>query len=156
MLGYSRSRLGELAGIRPATLEAWELGRVAKPPIHDVLKLARFLAIPLEDVEAAALRDEGVETPRPPRRTTAGGVPLLEQAIELFDWTDEQTAAALDATVEQLGAWRRGDETMPLPRLMTVAALIALHAAAAAGEGADLAEAAETLAHARWRERPGQ
>src|SRR5437016_5110564 len=41
--GYSRARIGDLVGIKPGTIEGWELGRVSKPPIHDVLRLAHFL-----------------------------------------------------------------------------------------------------------------
>src|SRR5690242_18726305 len=85
--GFSRTRLGELSGIRPATLEAWELGRVVKPPIHDVLRLARVLGITLEEVEAAVFADEQVQDPAPPRRAGRGGAaPLLEQALDLFGW----------------------------------------------------------------------
>jgi transcriptional regulator with XRE-family HTH domain len=145
-LGYSRARLGELVGIKPATIEAWELGRVAKPPVHDVLRLARFLAIPLEEIEAAALGDEGPEARPPPQPEATGKVPLLEQAIELFGWTNEHAAAALDATPEQVAAWRSGEVPMPLPTLMTVAALIALHAAGAVGGTARIADLAEALA----------
>ncbi len=29
--GYSRARVGELIGIKPGTIEGWELGRVTKP-----------------------------------------------------------------------------------------------------------------------------
>jgi transcriptional regulator with XRE-family HTH domain len=146
-LAYSRTRLGELAGIKPATIEAWELGRVTKPPIHDILKLARFLRISLEDVEAAVLRDDAVE-PRAPRplREAEGAVPMLEQAMELFGWTDEQMAAALHTTREQVSAWRRGAETIPLREFMTVAALVGLHTAGVVGGQAGIAEAAKVLA----------
>src|SRR4051794_39598228 len=42
-LGFSRTRVGELSQINASTIEAWETGRVAKPPIHDVMRLARAL-----------------------------------------------------------------------------------------------------------------
>jgi transcriptional regulator with XRE-family HTH domain len=152
-LGFSRTRLGELVGIKPATIEAWELGRVAKPPIHDILTLARFLGIPFEEIDAAVLRDRTPAPARGPRQDTEGAVPLLEQAIELFGWTEEQTAAALHTTPQQLDAWRRGADTMPLPELMTVAALVGLHAAGAVGE-TRIADAARALARpARQRSR---
>src|SRR3954453_18472417 len=146
-LGYSRTRLGELAAIRPATLEAWELGRGTKPPIHDVLRLARFLELSLEEIETAVLADEGANAaPRPRRRALRGVVPLLEQAIELFDWTDEQAAAALQTSPEHVRAWLNGDEVMPLPELITVTSLVVVHAAAAMGGQAALAEVAQELA----------
>jgi DNA-binding XRE family transcriptional regulator len=144
-LGFSRTRLGELAGIKSATIEAWELGRVTKPPIHDILTLARFLGISFEEIEAAVLRDQAPAPAREARQDTEGAVPLLEQAIELFGWTEEQTAAALHTTPEQVGAWRRGADTMPLPEFMTVAALVGLHAAGAVGE-ARIAAVAQALA----------
>jgi hypothetical protein len=114
--------------------------------VHDILKLARFLLIPLDEIEAAALRDELPESPPVPRRDAEGKVPLLEQAIELFAWTDEQAAAALQTTRERVRSWRRGVEPMPLPELMTVAALVALHAAGAAGGSPRIADVAQALA----------
>src|SRR3954468_11317259 len=57
--GYSRARVAEAVGISAGTIEGWEIGRVAKPPLHDVLRLARFLSVPLDDLEGAALADEG-------------------------------------------------------------------------------------------------
>src|SRR5437762_13737652 len=92
--GYSRARIGELVGIKPGTIEGWELGRVAKPPIHDVLRIAHFLRIPSEEIERAVFEDAGIEPVqtdpdgaqrgrrRPPRQT--GAVPLLEAAFRLF------------------------------------------------------------------------
>lgn len=152
-LGFSRTRLGELVGIKAATIEAWELGRVTKPPLHDIVTLARFLGISFEELEAAVLRDQAPGPAREPRPETVGAVPLLEQAIELFGWSEEQTAAALHTTAEQVAAWRRGAETMPLPELMTVAALVGLHAAGAIGE-ARIADVARALAM-RPRQRSG-
>jgi transcriptional regulator with XRE-family HTH domain len=152
-VGFSRTRLGELVGIKSTTIEAWELGRVTKPPIHDVLTLARFLGISFEELEAAVLRDRTPPSAREPRPETVGAVPLLEQAIELFAWSEEQIAAALHTTPEQIAAWRRGAETMPLPELMTVAALVGLHAAGAVGE-ARIADVARALA-SRPRQRSG-
>jgi transcriptional regulator with XRE-family HTH domain len=144
-LGYSRTRLGELVGIKSATIEAWELGRVTKPPIHDVLTLARFLGISFEEIETAVLRDHAPEPSPEPRADAEGAVPLLEQAIELFGWSDEQTAGALQTTLEQVRAWRRGAEAIPLPDLMTVAALVGLHAAGAVGAGTRIADVVQAL-----------
>jgi transcriptional regulator with XRE-family HTH domain len=156
-LGYSRTRLGELVAIKPTTIEAWELGRVTKPPIHDIIKLARFLRISLEEVEAAVLRDEAPQrVADEPLRGAEAVVPLLEQAIELLGWTDEQTAAALHTTREQVRSWRRGAETMPLPEFITLAALIGLHAAGVVGAQSGIAEVAEVLARGSSAERSGE
>ena len=51
--GYSRARVGELVGIKPGTIEGWELGRVARPPIHDVVRMAHFLSVPPDEITAA-------------------------------------------------------------------------------------------------------
>src|SRR5437588_12587883 len=61
--GYSRARAGELVGIKPGTIEGWELGRVARPPIHDVLRMAHFLGIPPEEISAAVFEDAGAVEP---------------------------------------------------------------------------------------------
>src|SRR5580704_4558582 len=58
--GLSRLRTGELTGISPYTIEGWELGRVAKPPIHDVLRLTHFLNIPADEIQRAVFEDAGV------------------------------------------------------------------------------------------------
>src|ERR671910_1797254 len=57
--GYSRIRIGELVGIKPGTIEGWELGRVARPPIHDVLRIAHFLRIPPDEIQGAVFADAG-------------------------------------------------------------------------------------------------
>jgi len=127
-LGYSRTRAGAILGIPPGTIEGWELGRVAKPPLEDVLKLARFLGITPAEIEAAVL---GADASPPPGPTAPGqgAVPLLEQAIELFGWTEAQAAAALRTSVADVRAWRSGKQAMTLPDVMAVAALLGLHAA---------------------------
>ena len=57
--GFSRTRIGELVGIKAGTIEGWELGRVARPPIHDVLRLAHFLRIPADEIQRAVFEDAG-------------------------------------------------------------------------------------------------
>jgi transcriptional regulator with XRE-family HTH domain len=79
-LGYSRARVAEVVGIKAGTLEGWELGRVTKPPVHDVLRLARFLGISADEVEAAVLGDP----PSPRKPTATDALPLLEQALALL------------------------------------------------------------------------
>jgi transcriptional regulator with XRE-family HTH domain len=126
-LGYSRTRAGAILGIPPGTIEGWELGRVAKPPLQDVLRLARFLGISSTEIEAAVLEETaGEASPAAPEH---GPAHLLEQAIALFGWTEAQAAAALQTTETKVKAWRSGDLAMALPEVMTVAALIGLHAA---------------------------
>jgi transcriptional regulator with XRE-family HTH domain len=144
-LGYSRTRLGQLAGVPPGTIEGWELGRVAKPPVHDVLRVARALGVSAEEIERAVLEGDAREPPADDD-PAGGAVLLLEQAIALFGWDDAQAAAALQATAAQVRAWRTGRAAMTLPQLMTVAALIGLHAAGVAGAGANMADAVASLA----------
>lgn len=127
--GYSRTRAGAILGIPPGTIEGWELGRVAKPPLQDVLRLARFLGLSATEIEAAVLEESEVEEDSPRRSPETGAAHLLEQAIALFGWTDAQAATALQTTETKVKAWRAGKVAMTLPEVMTVAALIGLHAA---------------------------
>lgn len=159
--GYSRARVGELVGIKSGTIEGWELGRVARPPIHDVLRLAHFLAISAEEITAAVFEDAGaVEAPadRPGakerkkgrRRRSEGAVPLLEAAYRLFGWEDDNEAArALNATAEQVRRWRSGAEAMAFADFLTLTSMIGVAAAEAMRGGdariADLSAAAEAL-----------
>ena len=103
--GYSRARLGALVGVSAGTIEGWELGRVGRPPFHDVIRIASFLRIPLEDLQRAVFADAGDvpdrdEHPGQPERKKAGrkkrpgAVPLLEAAFRLYGWGDEAEAAA--------------------------------------------------------------
>ena len=148
--GYSRTRLGELVDVPAGTIEGWEIGRVAKPPIHDVLKVARVLRIPVAEIEAAVLEPE--QAPTKPLHgqpdVASGAAPLLEQAIELFGWTEEQAAAALQTSAARVRAWRRGTRGMTLPEVMTVAALIALRAVGGASPTTGPDETADQLAKA--------
>jgi transcriptional regulator with XRE-family HTH domain len=159
--GYSRARAGELVGIKSGTIEGWELGRVARPPVHDVLRLAHFLAISAEEITAAVFEDAGaVEVPadRPGakerkggrRRRSEGAVPLLEAAYRLFGWKDDDEAArALNATAEQVRRWRSGAEAMAFADFLTLTSMIGVAAAEAMRGGdariADLSAAAEAL-----------
>jgi transcriptional regulator with XRE-family HTH domain len=159
--GYSRTRIGEIVGIKPGTIEGWELGRVARPPIHDVLRLAHFLAIDPSGVQAAVFEDAGSaptakEHPGQPararagRRKPSGAVPLLEAAFRLFGWSDESEAAdALGTTADHVRAWRSGAEQMAFADYLTLTSMIGI-AAAEAMKGddariADLSAAIEQL-----------
>jgi transcriptional regulator with XRE-family HTH domain len=158
--GYSRTRVGELVGIKPGTIEGWELGRVARPPIHDVLRLAHFLGISPEDTQRAVFEDvgdvpvsdehPGLQERKKVGRRGQGAVPLLEAAFRLFGWTSDSAAAdALGTSSEKVRAWRRGEEQMAFADYLTLTSMIGV-AAAEAMKGdeariADLSAAAEEL-----------
>lgn len=159
--GYSRTRVGDLVGIKAGTIEGWELGRVARPPVHDVLRLAHFLDISTDEIQRAVFADAG-EAPAPgkhsaekerkkvrPRRRL-GAVPLLEAAFRLFGWEDDSEAAeALGTSAERVRSWRAGAEQMAFADYLTLTSMIGV-AAAEAMKGdeariADLSAAAEEL-----------
>jgi transcriptional regulator with XRE-family HTH domain len=159
--GYSRTRIGELVGIKAGTIEGWELGRVAKPPIHDVLRLSHFLRVPAEEIQQAVFEDAGdvpsaapspdqKERKKAGRRRSRGAVPLLEAAFRLFGWPDEDEAAdALGTSAERVRRWRAGAEQMPFADYLTLTSMIGV-AAAEAMRGdeariADLSAAAREL-----------
>ena len=158
--GFSRTRIGELVGIKAGTIEGWELGRVARPPIHDVLRLSHFLRIPADEIQRAVFDDAGEapaaeETPdeeerkKARRRRSPGAVPLLEAAFRLLGWNEATAADALGTSPEQVRAWRSGSEQMAFADYMTLTSMIGVAAAQAMNGGdariADLAAAAETL-----------
>jgi transcriptional regulator with XRE-family HTH domain len=159
--GYSRARLGELIGIKPGTIEGWELGRVARPPIHDVLRMTHFLGVSADDITAAVFQDAGEvaaaadqperkERKKGRKRRPEGAVPLLEAAFRLFGWKDEpEAAAALNSTPDQVSRWRSGAETMAFADFLTLTSMIGVAAAEAMKGGdariADISAAAEAL-----------
>lgn len=155
--GYSRVRVGQLVGIKPGTIEGWELGRVARPPLHDVLRLAHFLDISTDDLQRSVFEDTGsIPAAAPPVGSStvhpgAGvGVPLLDAAFRLFAWKDESAAAdALGTTPERVRGWRKGEEQMEFSEYLALTSMIGV-AAAAAMKGddariADLTAAADVL-----------
>ena len=159
--GYSRARLGKIVGVSAGTIEGWELGRVGRPPFHEVMRIASFLRIPLEDIERAVFADAGPvpdrdEHPGQPERKKAGrkkrpgAVPLLEAAFRLYGWSDEQEAAdALNTSPEQIRAWRSGRERMEVAEYMalTTTVNVGLVDAMKAGKTGDrdIAAAADAL-----------
>ena len=159
--GYSRARLGALVGVSAGTIEGWELGRVGRPPFHDVMRIASFLRIPLEDIQRAVFADAGdvpnrdehpgqPERKRPGRKKRPGAVPLLEAAFRLYGWSDEQQAAeALATTAEQVRAWRSGRERMDVADYMalTTTVNVGLVDAMKSGDAGEteIAAAAEAL-----------
>jgi transcriptional regulator with XRE-family HTH domain len=159
--GYSRARLGKIVGVSAGTIEGWELGRVGRPPFHEIMRIASFLRIPLEDIERAVFADAGPvpdrdDHPGQPERKKAGrkkrpgAVPLLEAAFRLYGWSDEEEAAdALGATPEQIRAWRSGRERMEVADYMalTTTVNVGLVDAMKAGKTGDrdIAAAADAL-----------
>jgi transcriptional regulator with XRE-family HTH domain len=159
--GYSRTRTGELVGIKPGTIEGWEIGRVARPPVHDVLRMAHFLGIPSEEILAAVFEDAGEIAPpsdedsvkegeKGRQRPTEGAVPLLEAGYRLFGWkNDAEAARALNSTAAQVRRWRSGAEAMAFADFLTLTSMIGLAAAEAMRGGeariADLSAAAQLL-----------
>ena len=158
--GYSRARIGQVIGIKPGTIEGWEMGRVARPPIHDVLRLSHFLRIPAEEIQRTVFEGAGEapsaeetsdeeERRKARRRRSPGAVPLLEAAFRLLGWNEAAAAEALGTSPEQVRAWRSGSEQMAFADYMTLTSMIGVAAAQAMKGGdariADLAAAAETL-----------
>ena len=159
--GYSRARLGKIVGISAGTIEGWELGRVGRPPFHEVMRIASFLRIPLEDIQRAVFADSGTvpdpdEHPGTPERKKAGrkkrfgAVPLLEAAFRLYGWRDETDAAeALGVTPAKVRAWRQGSDRMDVSQYLalTTTVNVALVEAVKSGKArkVDLSAAAEAL-----------
>jgi transcriptional regulator with XRE-family HTH domain len=133
--GYSRAKLGELLGISPGTIEGWELGRVARPPLHDVIRLAEFLRISHDDLLAAVTADGGGVPPQPddssrvgrkirPKKAP-GAAPLLEASFRLFGWKDDHDAAsAMNVSPHRVRQWRRGTEPMNVVDYLALTAMI--------------------------------
>lgn len=159
--GYSRAKLGTIVGISAGTIEGWELGRVERPPFHEVMRIASFLRIPLKDLQRAVFADSGTvpdpdrhpgtpERKKAGRKKRLGAVPLLEAAFRLYGWRDESEAAeALGTTPEQLRAWRRGSKRMSIAQYMALTATVNVALVDAVksrkARSADLAAAVEAL-----------
>src|SRR3954447_24897806 len=93
--GYSRARLGNIVGISAGTIEGWELGRVERPPFHEVMRIAAFLKIPLDDIQRVAFADAGaipdpqehpgqLDRKKPGRKKRLGGGPPLGGRLPLL------------------------------------------------------------------------
>ena len=158
--GYSRAKLGELLGISPGTIEGWELGRVERPPFHDVIRLAEFLRISHDDLLAAVTTDSGglpaqqddasgvARKTRP--KKAPGAAPLLEAAFRLFGWRGDQDAAsALDVSPDQVRRWRLGTKPMKVVDYLALTAMVNVGIAeamrSADARDLDLAGAIESL-----------
>jgi transcriptional regulator with XRE-family HTH domain len=111
---HSRAHIADALGIPAGTIEGWERGRVAKPPITDVFRLAEYLDIPLEEVRIATLHD-AEPVPAPPLGRRADDErprrvdPLVEAAVSAFGGP-ERLAEELGTTLTQVEAWRHGTE----------------------------------------------
>lgn len=158
--GYSRVKLGELLGMSAGTIEGWELGRVDRPPLHDVIRLAEFLRISYDDLRSAVVADSGgiprqqadpsgvARKTRP--RKTLGSVALLEAAFRLFGWKDvDDAAAALNVSRDQVCLWRQGGEPMNVVDYLSLTAMVNVAIAGAMRSGKpselDLRGASESL-----------
>lgn len=156
--GFSRTRVAQMTGIKPITLEGWEGGRVRKPPIHDVLRLARALEISTEELERAVRQDEAesgadaaVSAPVVSAHTADDepdpvGSLLLRRAANLLGWSDEDAAAALNITPERARRLREGDADASVAEAM---ALIARLVAYLGERGEGAAEVSALLAQLR-------
>lgn len=130
--GYSRARVAEAVGISPGTIEGWEIGRVVKPPLTDVLRLARFLSIPLEEIEQAALADDDDTQREHERKQSTSGAarklpgttPLLEEAIRVMGWSEKEAADFLQTTPEQIAAWRRRSAALPIADVLALTSVV--------------------------------
>jgi transcriptional regulator with XRE-family HTH domain len=158
--GYSRARLAALVGISAGSIEGWELGRVERPPFHEVTRIAAFLRISPDDLQRAAFADAGdvpdrdehpgqLEGKKPGRKKRAA-VPLLEAAFRLYGWQSEDEAAqALGTTGDTVRSWRRGRERMDVADYMALTSIVNVGLADAVKadttRGLDLAGAAEAL-----------
>ncbi len=159
--GYSRTALGKLLEVNPKTIESWESGKIRRPQLHDVIRMATFLQIPFEAIQQAAFADAGsipdaaAQPERPVRRKpgrkkpAAAVVPLLEAGFAVCGWEDEQEAAqALGVTTKRVRAWRHGREPLDLGSHLRLSASVNLALADALKEnnsGERIRIAAEAL-----------
>ena len=146
-LGYSRPALGEAVGMSPGTIEGWELGRVSKPPFQDVVRLARYLRIPSEDIIATAFAGDDAVKPLPAgasrkeskkARSSGGGEPevaLILHGQEAFGWTDASLATQMGTDAAQVVAWREGRKRMGVQDLLRLQALFSIASAGRARSG---------------------
>src|SRR2546423_580371 len=76
-LGLSRRAVAEATGIPVGTLEGWERGRVGKPPIHDVFRVATLLGIGTEELRAAVV--DPADEPHSPVRADGPSAPSRDE-----------------------------------------------------------------------------
>lgn len=135
-LGYSRTRASQLSGVNANTIEAWEVGRVLKPPIQDVIRLARVLSISLEELEQAAMQEDGSgdrggpgtelgERAAVSAAAKGVGLPLLARAMDLLAWNDRDAAQALSTSSARIRRLRGGADELSVLEAMTLIAMLA-------------------------------
>ena len=116
--GFSRTRIGELVGIKAGTIEGWELGRVARPPIHDVLRLSHFLRIPAEEIQRVVFDDAGEAPPAEESSDEEERKPAGVRNRVLFGCSRLPAASSAGRTsrrpptrsASRRGAWEAGDQ----------------------------------------------
>ena len=160
-LSYSRTRAAELSGVNASTIEAWEVGRVLKPPFQDVVRLARILSISISELERCVMEEPDGEDAdiaesegesagaRDPEARSAPdvGLALLQRATEVLGWDDGMAAQALNTSRARIGRLRRGADELSVLEVMT---LVAMLAAFPSGRGgATRAEVDDLLARLR-------
>lgn len=144
-LGYSRTRASQLSGVNASSIESWESGRVSKPPIHDVVRLARVLSISMSELERAVVHEEEAETfvddlPGTPLDATAAsnaaafGAPLLARALAVLRWTDAEAASALGTSPARVARLRAGEEELSNLEVLTLTAVLAAFPGGAPGD----------------------
>jgi transcriptional regulator with XRE-family HTH domain len=131
-LKFSRTRAAQLSGVNASTIQAWEHGRVAKPPFQDVMRLARALSIPMHELERVALAEPGeardaLDAPADASAAAmaAVGGPLLDRAMAVLGWDEAAAAATLGTTVERVGDLRRGAQQMEASEVLMLTAVLA-------------------------------
>lgn len=134
-LGYSRTRASQLSGVNASSIESWESGRVSKPPIHDVVRLARVLSISMSELERAVVHEEEAELSEgppaaPPDATAASnaaafGAPLLARALAVLRWTDAEAASALGTSPARVTRLRTGEDELSNLEVLTLTAVLA-------------------------------
>lgn len=131
-LKFSRTRAAQLSGINASTIQAWEHGRVAKPPFQDVVRLARALSIPMHELERVVLQEAGEATTELDAQLQASaaamaevGGPLLERAMVVLGWDEADAAATLGTTVERVRELRQGAQQMDASEVLTLTASLA-------------------------------
>jgi transcriptional regulator with XRE-family HTH domain len=123
--GLSRPRLARLVDMSPGTIEGWETERVTRPPIAEILRIARALGISLGDVEAAVLAGDDREPVSASTGASNAALELLKLAMARYDWSEAQVDEMLDEPTGSCASWLNG---LPMPQRSAVAATIAVTA----------------------------